>query len=553
MPPTVHGLLEAAASARGGAIALRDDAGSLSYADWEAASLNLAALLAEAGVRKGDTVGVSCGKTLLLPVSFTAVSLTGARFMAFSGDWPEPAARRMLPPSPRSWLLSFDGPGTVPAGVRHLRFQPSEALGGRRTPADLPGIDPGDDFYMNVTSASTGLPKIAPITHDALLANTAAVCEALGLCGDDVHMSLFSASGHPHELFIRGLYLGGTTVLTEGRYPRSALRLISDARVTALMGLPPQLDGLARVSSREDTDISGLRIAEAGGMHSSQGFLSRFHDLTGVDAVPVWGSTETSGVALYGDANAEGLSRVVGGYSAVLADPGGAIIEGDGEGELRISGPAVVRGYAGDRMSTEEHFRDGWFLTGDVFRRESGVLHFLGRRGGLIKSAGLKVFPLEVELAILRHPDVLDTAVSGEEFPGRGETVVARVVPRPGSDLSSPSLREFLRGILDGYKIPHKFHMVPDLPRTPGGKIDRKALGSPPSSADWKGEILRTDVELVRLLNHRASSMALSGQAYDPGWVEEQLDNAAGHNPGPVSDDTIRSIMSFIIRSVARR
>lgn len=77
-------------------------------------------------------------------------------------------------------------------------------------------------------------------------------------------MSLFSAHSHPHELFMRGLLLGGATVLTEGRYPRTAMDLIADAGVTVLMGLPPQLDGLARSAGRERRSLSRLRLAEAG-------------------------------------------------------------------------------------------------------------------------------------------------------------------------------------------------------------------------------------------------------------------------------------------------
>lgn len=553
MPRTVHGLLDEAASRRPGALALRDDIEALTFGDWAAASLNLAALMQRSGVRKGDLVGVCCGKTILLPVAFTAVSSLGARFLAVSPDWPETTFRRLLPASPKSILVCFDGPPAHPGDTRRMTVARSETLEGRLKPGKMPDVDSSEDFYMNVTSASTGLPKMARASHEALIANTRGICSALGLTAEDVQMSLFSAHSHPHELFMRGLLLGGATVLTEGRYPRTAMDLIADAGVTVLMGLPPQLDGLARSAGRERRSLSRLRLAEAGGMHSSQTFLSRFHDLSGVDAVAVWGSAETSGVALYGDPNREGLANVVEGYSVELDDPSGNVVSGDSEGELRVSGTPVVNGYQGDRMSTEEFFRDGWFLTGDVFRRESGVLHFLGRRGGLIKSAGLKVFPLEVELAVLRHPDVLDAAVYGEEQPGRGETVVARVVLRPGAELPSPVLREFLRGLLDAYKIPRKFLFVPDLPRTPSGKIDRAALGSPPSKADWKGELLRTDVEIVRLINHRASAMALSSAPFDPSWVEEQLDNAVGHNNGSVSDDTVRSIMSAIIHSLADR
>ncbi len=552
MLSTVHGVLREAAAAFGGRTAIRDDSRSLTFSDWWRASLDLAARLGQAGVRQGDSVGVLCGKTVLLPVSFAAVSLAGARFLALSPGWPETTARRVHPPSPRSFTLAFDG---IPPALRRdnsLRVDPEAVLTGSREPSDLPVVDPGSDFYLNVTSASTGIPKVAPVSHGALLANTRGVCSALRLTGDDVHMSLFSAAGHPHELFMRGLLLGGSTILTEGRYPRSAIRLMVETGVTALMGLPPQLEGLARFSGRESGDLSGLRFAEAGGMYSSRTFIDRFNDLAGVDVIQVWGSTETSGVALFGERNSDCLSGVVEGYEALIADHG---TEQAGEGcpgELLLRGEAVVRGYLGDRTATDECFRDGWFRTGDMFVRNGREMRFAGRRGGLVKSAGLKVFPLEVELAILRHPDVLDTAVAGEDLPGRGETTFARVVLRPGRELGQAALRAFLRGVIDEYKIPHTIAFVPDLPRTPGGKLDRAALGRPPGAPDWRGELLRTDVEIVRLLCHRAETAARAGAVYDPAWMEEQLENATGHNPGPLSDDSVREMFAFIINTLSR-
>jgi acyl-CoA synthetase (AMP-forming)/AMP-acid ligase II len=404
-----------------------------------------------------------------------------------------------------------------------------------------------------VTSASTGQAKIAATTHRQLLVNTAGVCNALGLTADDVHLSLFGVIGHPHELFMRGLWLGGSTVLTEHTYPRNILEMIAEGGVTALMGLPPQLDSIGRLCSRDDIDISSLRIAEAGGMHVSAGMMELFMERTGVDLVPVWGSTETSGVVLLGEPGSEVFTGAVDGYTLEIRDPDGIPLEGDARGELWVSGEGVVSRYLGDRSATSENLPDGWYRTGDLFLREEGKLRFLGRRGGLIKAAGLKVYPLEVELAILLHPDVDDVCVVGTDHPARGEIASAFILLRPGREVSASAMRYFLQSHLDEHKIPRMFSFVHTLPRTPGGKIDRKAVGKRETEPDYRGEILRSDVELVRLLCLRADLMDRIDTGFDPTWVQEQVDNAIGHNPGPVPDGLLREIIMDIVNTLGKR
>lgn len=546
MPGTVHELLIDRAALSPGGTALVDDSASLTWAGWLDLSRAAARALSDAGVAPGDTVGVLCGKNVMLPVAFTAVSMTGARFMALSRDWPAATASRLHPRTPGDRTLCLDGDPGRWGGSSCIMLDPDRLIGTGSAwpPAD---VDPGLPFYLNVTSASTGMPKIAPVSHSALLANTAGVSAALGMTGGDVLLSLFSASGHPHELFMRPLLLGGISVLTESRYPRTALDLMERTGVTVLMGLPPQLDGLARMMGRGGARPAALRLAESGGMHSSAEMIARFSDLSGVPLVPVWGSTETSGVALVGTPGREGLDRVVDGYGILLADPDGKPVT-EGQGELWVRGPAVVDGYLGERGGG---FEDGWFRSGDIFGLRGGTLHFTGRRGGLIKASGMKVYPLEVELAILRHPEILDAAVYATDARGRGETVAASVIPRPGRSPSPQELRAFLRSMLEENKIPRVIEIVSDLPRTPSGKLDRSRLGEPQGAPDLKGEILRTDVELVRLLCHRAR--LAEGLPFDPGWVEEQLESAAGHNPGPLSDDTVRRLLSAVIELTTGR
>ena len=96
-------------------------------------------------------------------------------------------------------------------------------------------------------------------------------------------------------------------------------------------------------------------------------------------------------------------------------------------------------------------------------------------------------------------------------------------------------------------------NFVHGLPRTANGKIDRKAVGTREIAPDYRSELLRSDVELVRLINQRAELMNLIGGGYDPTWVDEQVDNAVGHNAGPVPDSSIRDIIRFIVSELGKK
>ena len=555
---TIHGLLETAAERNPEALALVDDDFELSFSDWHRVSCHLAAGLQSMGVEPGDIVGVYVGKTFLLPCLFTAISMLGAQFMSLVPGWPEQTYERTFGRWPRKFVVFEEG-FAPPEGQADLptcwNLERKDVVSGCRKPDDLPEVDPADPVYLNITSASTGLPKVSATSHLHLGANTSGVCDALSLTQSDVHMSLFGVIGHPHEIFMRGLFLGGLTVLTCSPYPRTVIQRISNHRVSALMGLPPQLESISRLYTRADADLGSLRFAEAGGMCLPAELAGRFQDKTGAPVLPVWGSTETSGVALVGVPGEEGFTRVVPGYEIEIRETEDETGP-EGTGELWVRGDGVVVGYHGDRAETQENFRDGWYRTGDIFMESSKKderLLFLGRRGGLIKSAGLKVYPLEVELALLRHPDVDDACVVGAIHPNRGEVPSAFLVPRAGATLSPTGLRQFLRSLLDEHKIPRIFRIVPALPRTPNGKIDRKAVGKREVLPDYKGEILRTDVELVRLLNHRAGLLEALEAGFDPTWVQSQVENAVGHNPGPIPDSIIQEIVRSIINSLGKR
>ncbi len=552
MPGTVHELLEIRAAGTAEAVALEDDSRELTYADWWRVSCHIASMLQKAGVSQGHVIGVVSRRSCFLPCSFTAISMLGAKFVSLNPDWPAQERMQVFGRwADRLILLSPEIDYSSHADEPILSLD-DDIYSGNEYPVNVPVIQGDEEFYYNVTSASTGQAKIAPTTHEQLLANTEGVAAAMGLTCDDVHMSIFGVFGHPHELFMRGLYLGGRTVLTEHRYPRDLLHVISRTQVTAIMALPTQFIMLSHLWKDMECDLASVRIAEAGGMYVSVDFMQNFTERTGVNLIPVWGSTETAGVGLVGENGVRGFTSVVEGYRIEFRDPSGNRLEDNSVGEMWFSGHGIVNRYLGDRPQTEEAFSDGWYRTGDMFRVEDNRYIFLGRRGGLIKASGLKVYPLEVELAILKHPSIVDACVVGRDHPTRGEMPSAYIVARPGADLTVAGMRAFLRQYLDEHKIPRLINFVPGLPRTANGKIDRRAVGTREMVPDFRGELLRSDVELVRFINQRAELMNRIGGGFDPTWVDDQVDNAVGHNAGPISDSSIRDVIRFIISELGK-
>ena len=537
---TVHGLLKKWAMEIPDKTAIIDGERSLTFAQWHRASEHLAGRLQNAGVEKDTLVGVQAERNCGLPVAFTAVSKVGARFMGLNPGWLSEDREMVFTRWLKRFILCWEGMDSQGwKASTLLPFSRNDLISPALSTTGNPQVDIFDDFYMNVTSGTTGLPKVAVSTHRELMVNTAAVCETLGLTEDDVLMSLFGVIGHPHEIFMRGLYLGATTVLEPSVFPREHLSMIREHRVTFLL------------VRREDADISSLRIVEAGGMKVTDGFLGSFHGRTGISVTPVWGSTETSGVVLVGEPGIEGFAKVVSGYSVQLRGDQGEV-EGDGRGELWVAGEGIVNRYLGERSDASEILVEGWYRTGAIFTRKNGRLYFTGRRGGLIKASGLKVYPSEVELAILKHPAVRDVCVVGEDIPGRGEAPVAYVVLRGGEELSASDLRSFLAGVLEDFKMPRKYNFVLGLPRTVSGKLDRSRIGKEDIEPDYRSELLRLDVDLVKLLNARAELMDMIDAGFNPNWVEEQINNAMGHNPGPLSDSTVREVVRNIMNTLGK-
>src|SRR5262249_35702363 len=152
----------------------------------------------------------------------------------------------------------------------------------------------------------------------------------------------------------------------------------------------------------------------------------------------------------------------------------------------------ITRGYDNDAAATASAFRDGWFRTGDLgYLDRDEYLFIVGRIKDIINRGGQKIAPAEGDQVLLSHPDVLEAAAFSIPHDRLGEDVAAAVVLRPDTNVSAHGLRDFARERLAGFKVPALIRIVPDIPKSPAGKIKRGELAAALSISPQSEEVER--------------------------------------------------------------
>jgi long-chain acyl-CoA synthetase len=505
---TLGQILRAVAERQPEAPALLSFDRSFTWADLDAEVDRVAAFLAHAGLVPRSVLGLLCTKRPELVTVFLAVTRLGAIVAPVNHKLLTAQVADQLGTAGITHVLTERGfedlifelrrdhgllrsPGALiyagPVGSEGAWSLDDAALLDQDPPA-WEGR-PDTPCYLNYTSGTTGRPKGALTTHANIVYNALSGVEGLGFTGRDVFFGMFSVFSHPHEIFHRSLLVGGAFVVVDTLSPRVVCETVERFRVTWMMAVPSfyalMLDQ-GGVGAQGRYDLSSLRVLESGGAwvgaHAIEEMEARF---PGATFMPVWGSTETTGVAL---AMAPGQPRCPGAtgkpaptYSIRVVDASGCTVPDGQEGEMWVSGPAVTRGYVEMPEETATLFRDGWYRTEDWVRRdEEGFIHFLGRQSDMIKVAGIRVYPLELERVLAAHPGVADAVVVRAEERLRGEVPRAVIRALAGFDLTADDLRAWCRTRLPAYKQPRIIEVWPEIPRLPNGKVDRKAIAAAP-------------------------------------------------------------------------
>ena len=449
------------------------------YAQLYEDSLRWAGRLAEMGVGPGDRVSLLAhnrGDTFAI---LFACAERGA--MLCPMNWrlsPAELAYQIHDAEPKLLLTDTNFAGVVEAPQAYLIED-----GPDHAPEEGPGSALSDPWVLMYTSGTTGKPKGALITHSQLHWNALNTFFACDLTPQDSTLTftpLFHTGGL-NSLSTPLLHRGGRVVLTRGVDPGQALRLIAEERISLLMGVPTIFQMLADHPDFDGTDLSSVRDALCGGAPLGVELWSRYL----ARKVPLrqgFGMTEVGPNCFSMPHSASetkmgAVGKAIHHVAMRLVRPDGGECDVDEAGELVLGGPAVFGGYWRRPEATAASLRDGWFYTGDVLARDAeGFFWVRGRAKEMYKSGGENVYPAEVEAAILTIHGVGQAAVIGVPDVRWGEVGVAFVEPAPEHHLTEAGLREALSGRLARFKMPKRFILTANLPRTASGKIDKPAL-----------------------------------------------------------------------------
>jgi acetyl-CoA synthetase len=502
------------------------DARVLTYAQLARETDRFANVLSALGVRRGERVFVLAGRVPELYVAALGTLKHGSVFSPlFSAFGPEPIEQRLALGDGRALVTT---PALYRRRVEQLRERvPGLAhvllVGDAAEIAEIPDVldlnrlmgDAGDTYaiaatepqemaLLHFTSGTTGRPKGAIHVHEAVVAHRATGRMVLDLHPDDVFWCTADpgwVTGTSYGI-VAPLTLGVSSVVDEADFDADRwYRTLQDERVSVWYTAPTALRMLMRIGAEvaREYDLSALRFIASVGEPLNPEVVLWGQEAFGMPIHDNWWQTETGGIMIANyrsmDVRPGSMGRPLPGIEASVARrdaEGRPVLAGDGglelvsspqeQGELvlRPGWPSMFRGYLGERERYERCFAGGWYLTGDLVRRdEDGYFWFVGRGDDVIKSAGHLIGPFEVESALLAHPAVAEAGVIGKPDPVAGEIVKAFVALSPGREPGEELRREllgFARKRLGAAVAPREIDFVASVPRNRSGKIMRRLL-----------------------------------------------------------------------------
>jgi benzoate-CoA ligase family protein len=472
---------------RGERTALIGPGGRTTYAELAALVNRSGNVLRELGVRPEERVLLVLGDS----VEFVALWYGAQKIGAVTAE-----AYTFLQPKDYAYYLDYTRAGVVVVDQATLEPVREAARDGRwlrhilvvgedfeRLAAEISDeLDPApttkDDVAIwKFTTGSTGQPKAAVHPqHSAVLSFEWYAKGVLGIREDDVVLPVpklfFGYARDLTALFPFGVGAAGI-VFPERTTPERIFELVAEHRPTILVNVPTMMAQMAAaaVPPGHDEcltpDLSCLRVCTSAGEALPRELHDRWLETFGVEVLDGIGSSEAYHIYISnrpGRVKPGSTGELVPGYSAQIAD----------NGELWIEGDTAALLYWGEHEKTKQTFAGDMVKTGDLFEKdEDGYFWYRGRVDDLIKVGGIWVAPAEVEHCLISHPNVVECAVVGAQDNGLTLTRAFVVVREP---VDERSLQDFVRERLSPHKVPREVRFVDDLPKTPSGKLDRKAL-----------------------------------------------------------------------------
>ena len=497
------------AEGRGAKAAFVDDAGSHSYAQVADLVNRTAAALLRHGIRAGDRVILCLLDTIAFPAMFFGALKIGAvpvpiNTYLTADDYDfilrdsAAVAVALSAPISGAWVNALhashdlqtvvvaEGAASLP--VKSISFAEFTALKSNNIQARLAGD--GEVGFWQYSSGSTGRPKgvmhrQSDLFHAAVLYGE----RVLGVREDDTVFSaskLFFAYGLGNAC-VFPLHAGATAILMSARStPETVVRTMRTHQPTIFYGVPTLYASMLAFLGDDHKALSQrLRVCTSAGEALPPAVADHWAGRVGIEILDGLGSTESAHIFISnrpGKIRRGSSGQPVAGYEVSIRKDDGSEAATDQIGDLWLRGVPIAVGYWNNPEANARTFVNGWMRTGDKYSRDAdGFYYYAGRSDDMLKVGGIWVSPIEVEAALVEHPQVLEAAVIGFEDADALVKPKAFVVLRDRSQKSkelTDEITQFVRGRLAHYKCPRVIEFIDELPRTATGKLRRNVLRS---------------------------------------------------------------------------
>jgi amino acid adenylation domain-containing protein len=485
----------------------------LTYGELDVRANRLAHLLRRRGVQPGDTVAICLERNSDLIVSILAVLKAGAAYLPLDTFYPKERVQAVANATHFPVLVTLSRlRNSLPQTSAHHLFldaSADELQGCDTSRLSLP-LSAADPAYVIFTSGTTGLPKGVRTTHGNVMSTCRAWEEGYRLDQMRSHLQIASPS---FDVFsgelIRALGTGGKLVMCPYEYvlkPKQLFELMKTEQVDIAEFVPLVLRSLIDYLETTGERLDFLKLLTAG---ADAWYVHEYERVRGYlppDArlINSYGITETTvdSTLFEGDVShlPQGavipIGRPFANAAVYILDERRRPVPIDVVGEIYIGGHGVTPGYLNDPERTAERFlpdpftdRPGalMYKSGDLGRfRADGTIELVGRADHQVKVRGFRIELGEVETVLATHPDVLQAAVIDQALGNREKRLVGYFVPRAGVTIDVRKLRAYLGDKLPYYMVPAALMAISEVPRTPNGKVDRKALPAPEGDEQLK-------------------------------------------------------------------
>lgn len=496
--PSLSDVLRTTASRNPDGQALVFGARNWTYREFADEVERMASVLVDLGTRRGDRVLLLAGNSDRFVVAAYAILRAGAILVPVNPGSAPPELAYLLSDAGASVLIvapelaSLGRAGTADSKVTVLCLGEADGsvdLMALTSMATLPPVAEWpvetDDALLIYTSGTTGRPKGALFDHHRSIWVGINMSVACGLHEEEkmLHVAPLYHAAELCGMLFPGVMTGATHTILPAFDPVVVASTLAERRIEVFFGVPTMYQRLLEVPGLDALDLSSWRVGLFGAAPMPASVIERLIErLPLVDLFQLCGQTEAGPGGIYsGPADVRARPDASGRFALPntecrVVDLSGNDVQAGEAGELLLRGETIMKCYWNKPRETSAAIVNGWLHTGDVALLDAdGYMTLIDRMKDMIISGGRNVYSIEVENALMGHPDIIDVAVLGVPHADFGESILAVIVLREGASLTLEEVRAWSRTQISDYKVPHQilFH---DIPRTLSGKIQKHVL-----------------------------------------------------------------------------